>query len=290
MSVFIDKNTNVLVQGITGSAGSFQTEQMLQFGTNIVAGVTPGKQGENIEGVPVYNTIKEALRYHKIDWSVLFVPAPHVRDAAFEALNTNLNIVIISEGVPVHDAIEIIQFARKKKLQVLGPNCPGLAVVNQSKVGIMPNHIFKRGDVGVVSRSGTLTYEVIYQLTRAGIGQSACVGIGGDPCIGTNFIDVLRQFEHDPNTKQVVLIGEIGGTLEEQAAHYVHKEMSKPVVAYIAGSNAPQGKTMGHAGAITGMHGEGTAQHKIEAFKRFSIPIAKTPSGVVKLILKNKTY
>jgi len=274
--------TGVIIQGITGDAGSFQTRLMLDFGTRIVAGVTPGRQGQRVHGIPVYNTIKASLKKHKASWSVLFVPAPHAKEAALEALSAKLNIVIISEHVPVHDAIEIIAYAKKVKRQVFGPNCPGSAIPGGMKLGIMPNHIFTKGDVGVVSRSGTLTYEIVHQLSRHKLGQSACIGIGGDPCVGTNFVDVLKQFQKDKKTKRIVLIGELGGALEEQAAAFAKRHMTKPIVAYIAGVSAPRGKQMGHAGAIAGS--KGTAADKIEALKEAGIKVARTPSDVVRLL------
>lgn len=281
--MFIDKKTRIIVQGITGTQGSFHTKQMLEYGTNIVAGVTPGKGKSVVEGIPVYNTVKEAVKNHNPEWSVLFVPAAHVKEAAFEALHANLNICIISEHVPVHDAIAIIHLAQQKKKIVLGPNCPGCITVGESKIGIMPNHIFKKGNVAVLSRSGTLTYEIVHHLSNEGIGQSSVIGIGGDPVVGTNFLDILPILEKDERTKAIVLIGEIGGNLEEKTAEYIKKCIKKPVVAYIAGKTAPREKTMGHAGAVISGK-SGTAESKIKALKKVNIPIATLPSEIVKLL------
>lgn len=285
MSILIHKKTRVLVQGITGHQGSFHTRQMLEFGTKIVAGVTPGKGGREVERIPVYNTVREAVKEHAPDWSVLFVPALFAKMAALEALENHLHIILITEHLPVHDAMEIIQIARKKKLRVLGPNCPGLCSVGESKIGIMPNYIFKKGNIGIVSRSGTLTYEIVHTLTSAGFGQSTVVGIGGDPLIGSDFIDILPLFEKDNATKKIVLVGEIGGDAEERAANYIREHVSKPVVAYLAGRTAPEGKTMGHAGAI--IEGTtGTFQHKIQAFRKEGIAVANLPSEMVTLLKK----
>ena len=238
MNFFITKKTKVLVQGITGHQGSFHTKQMLDYGTHIVAGVTPGKGGQSIEGVPVYDTVKEAMRKHKPEWSVIFVPAEFAKQAAFEALQEGLHVCIISEHVPVHDAIAIIHFAQQKKRIVLGPNCPGFVIPGQAKIGIMPNHLFSPGNVSVVSRSGTLTYEIVNELGRAHIGQRAVIGIGGDPVIGNHFLDILSILEKDKQTKAIILVGEIGGDLEERAAVYISRHIKKPVVAYIANHGA----------------------------------------------------
>jgi len=273
----ITPKDKVIIQGITGKAGSFQTEKMLLHGTNIVAGVTPGKGGAEVFELPVYNTVKQAMK-HKPTWSVLFVPAPFVKQAALEALTNKLNIIIVSEGVPVKDALEIINKAKQVNRRVFGPNCPGF-VIGKQKLGILPNQILKEGNIGIVSRSGTLTYEVIHQLTSKNIGQSACFGIGGDMCIGTNFIDVLKYFQKDKKTKKIILIGEIGGSLEEQAAVYIKKHIKKPVIAFISGRSAPKGKTMGHAGAIAGT--TGTAEQKVKILKQNNIPVAKTISQII---------
>ena len=285
MNFFITKKTKVLVQGITGHQGSFHTKQMLDYGTHIVAGVTPGKGGQSIEGVPVYDTVKEAMRKHKPEWSVIFVPAEFAKQAAFEALQEGLHVCIISEHVPVHDAIAIIHFAQQKKRIVLGPNCPGFVIPGQAKIGIMPNHLFSPGNVSVVSRSGTLTYEIVYALTQHHLGQRAVIGIGGDPVIGNHFLDILSILEKDKQTKAIILVGEIGGDLEERAAVYISRHIKKPVVAYIAGRNAPPGKTMGHAGAVISGN-TGTAATKIAALEKAGIPVAKIPSEIVKLLKK----
>jgi len=248
---------------------------MLEYGTNIVAGVTPGKGGSSVLGVPVYNTIKEALLDHKVDFSVLFVPAKFAKDAAIEALSNGLNVVFITENVPVHDVLSVVNLARSKELVVVGPNCPGLISPGECKIGIMPNHIFKKGNVGVISRSGTLTYEIIAELKD--VGQSTVIGIGGDCVVGTNFIDALKYFEEDPETSKIILVGEIGGDQEERAAQYVKDHVTKPVVAYIAGQTAPKGKRMGHAGAI--ISGDsGTAESKMKAFRDVGVKVAKLPS------------
>lgn len=281
MSILINKKTKVIVLGITGKQGSFHTKQMLAYGTNIVAGVTPGKGGQKVEGVPVLNSVKEALKKHKADWAVLFVPAPFAKDAAIDCLKNGLHIVIITEGLPQHDAVAIMKAAGKKT--VLGPNCPGLCSVDACKIGIMPNQIFRKGNVGIVSRSGTLTYEIIHQLSMAGMGQSTAVGIGGDVVIGMHFIDVLKRFDKDKATKKIVIIGEIGGDLEEKTAKVIRKITKKKVVAYIAGRTAPPGKRMGHAGAIVSGK-SGTAASKVEAFEKAGIKVAKVPSEIVKLL------
>ncbi|RME54921.1 succinate--CoA ligase subunit alpha [Candidatus Woesearchaeota archaeon] len=273
----------VIVQGITGKQGRFHTKAMIEYGTNVVAGVTPGKGGEVVHGVNVYNSVKDALEEVEVDWSILFVPAKFAKEAAMEALQNGLNIVVITEGVPVHDEIEIVNFAKQKGLKVVGPNCPGLIVPGHTKLGIMPGDIFRKGNVAVVSRSGTLTYEVINQLTMNGIGQSMAVGIGGDPVIGMDFIDLLNYFENDDDTDKIVLIGEIGGDLEEHAAEFIAEGYKKKIVAYIAGVFAPEGKRMGHAGAIiSGKHG--TAKSKIEALEKVGVKVAKVPSEIVKLL------
>ncbi|MDP7179896.1 MAG: succinate--CoA ligase subunit alpha [Candidatus Woesearchaeota archaeon] len=283
MSILIDKNTKVIVQGITGTQGSFHTRRMIDYGTQVVAGVTPGKGGQEVHGVPVYNSMAEAVAEHSADFSVLFVPAKFAKDAAIDALSNGLNVVFITEDTPIHDVIKVMDVARDKGKIVVGPNCPGMISPGQSKIGIMPNHIFLEGNVGVVSRSGTLTYEVINELTRKGIGQSTCIGIGGDAIIGTNFIDVLKLFEKDKDTEKIVLLGEIGGDQEEKAAEFIKKNVTKKVVAYIAGITAPKGKRMGHAGAI--ISGDsGTAESKIKAFEEAGVKVAKLPSGIVELL------
>ena len=291
MSILINKNSRFIVRGITGGQGSFHTKMMLDYGTNIVAGVTPKKGGQTIEGVPVFNTMAEAVKEFKIqnskrkinDWAIHFVPAPFVKKSALEDLAAGLNLVIITEHVPVHDALAIVNFAKEKSLRVIGPNCPGVITPGEAKAGIMPAKIFQHGRVGVVSKSGTLTYEIVNHLSKNKIGQSTCVGIGGDPVIGSNYIDVLELFEKDPETDKIVLIGEIGGNLEEAAAEYIKDHVTKPVVAYIAGRTAPPGKTMGHAGAIVSGKA-GTAQSKQEALEAAGVKVAELPSDIVKLL------
>ena len=285
MSVFINKDTRLLVQGITGRDGSFHTKQMLEYGTTIVAGVTPGKGGQQFEGkVPVFNTVAEAVRETKANTSVIYVPAAFAASAIFEAADAGLPLVVcITEGVPVLDMTKVMPFVREKGVRLLGPNCPGMISPGQSKVGIIPGNICKPGNIGVVSRSGTLTYEIIHQLSTNGFGQSSCVGIGGDPIIGTNFIDCLAAFEADPSTKAVVMIGEIGGADEQHAAQFVKEKMKKPVVGFIAGQTAPPGRRMGHAGAIISGAG-GTAADKMQAFERAGISVMKRPADVVPLL------
>jgi succinyl-CoA synthetase alpha subunit len=278
MSIFIDKSTTVIVQGITGRDGSFHTKQMIEYGTKVVGGVTPGKGGQKFDGaVPVFNTVHDAVRATNANTSVIYVPPMYAADAIMEAADAGIEfIVAITEGVPVNDMTRVYPFVKEKGARLLGPNCPGLITPGQSKVGIIPGRICMAGDIGVVSRSGTLTYEVVYQLTRAGMGQSTCVGIGGDPINGTNFIDCLAAFEADPQTKAVAMMGEIGGTDEQDAAEFVRKHMKKPVVGFIAGQTAPPGRRMGHAGAIIS-GSAGTAAEKIEAFERAGMGIARRP-------------
>jgi succinyl-CoA synthetase alpha subunit len=284
MSILINANTKVLVQGITGSEGSFHTRRMREYGTQIVAGVTPGKGGSDFEGIPVYNTVAEAVKAHKIDASAIFVPAPAAADAILEAADAQIPLIVcITEHIPVHQMLKVVQIVSQKGSRLIGPNCPGVISPGKSKVGILPNHIFRAGPVGIVSRSGTLTYEIADQLSRAGIGQSTVVGIGGDPIIGSSFLDILELFQKDRQTKAVVLIGEIGGTDEERAAEFISQGMTKPVVAYIAGFSAPPGKRMGHAGAIIS-GSEGTAEAKAQALAAHGIPVARTPQEVVTLV------
>ena len=285
MSIFIDKSTTVIVQGITGRDGGFHTKQMIEYGTKIVGGVTPGKGGQKFEStVPVFNTVHEAVKETHANTSVIYVPPMYAADAMMEAADAGIKfIVCITEGVPVLDMTRVYPFMKEKGARLLGPNCPGLITPGESKVGIIPGRICTPGSIGVVSRSGTLTYEVVYQLTRAGMGQSTCVGIGGDPINGTNFIDCLAAFEADPKTKAVAMMGEIGGTDEQEAAEFVRKHMKKPVVGFIAGQTAPPGRRMGHAGAIIS-GSAGTAAEKIEAFEKAGMGVAKRPIDFVQLL------
>jgi succinyl-CoA synthetase alpha subunit len=285
MSVFIDRSTTLIVQGITGRDGSFHTKQMMEYGTRVVGGVTPGKGGQKFEGtVPVFNTVHEAVRATGANTSVIYVPPMFAADAIMEAADAGIEfIVAITEGVPVLDMTRVYPFVREKGARLLGPNCPGLITPGQSKVGIIPGNICTPGNIGVVSRSGTLTYEVVYQLTRAGMGQSTCVGIGGDPINGTNFIDCLAAFEADPKTRAVAMMGEIGGTDEQEAAAFVKLHMKKPVVGFIAGQTAPPGRRMGHAGAIIS-GSSGTAAEKIESFQAAGMGVAKRPIDFVELL------
>ena len=289
MSIFIDENTRLLVQGITGRDGSFHARQMMEYGTQVVGGVTPGKGGQKFEGpngkaVPIFDTMEQAVRETGANATVIYVPPAFAADAIMEAADAGVPfIVAITEGIPVLDMTRVYPFVKEKGARLLGPNCPGLLAPGKSKVGIMPGHIATPGPIGVVSRSGTLTYEVVFQLTNAGVGQSTCVGIGGDPIIGTNFIDCLAAFEADPETKAIVMIGEIGGTAEQEAAEYVARNLSKPVVGFIAGQTAPPGRRMGHAGAIIS-GSAGTAEEKIETFKANGIGVARKPSDIVGLI------
>ncbi|MFN8673013.1 MAG: succinate--CoA ligase subunit alpha [Candidatus Sericytochromatia bacterium] len=285
MSIFLDEKTKIIVQGITGRDGSFHTKQMIDYGSNVVGGVTPGKGGTEIHGVPVFNTVEEAVKATGADCSVIFVPAKMAADAILEAASNKVSLIVcISEGVPVRDMLSVYQFVKKQGVRLIGPNCPGLITPGKAKAGIIPGHIHTPGRIGVVSRSGTLTYEVDYSLTKAGLGQSTCVGIGGDPIIGTNFIDVLDAFEKDSNTDGVILMGEIGGNDEEKAAEFI-STMTKPVVAFISGRTAPPGKRMGHAGAIIS-GGSGTAESKVAAFNAVGVEVADTPSQVVDLLQK----
>jgi succinyl-CoA synthetase alpha subunit len=285
VSIFIDKSTKLVVQGITGRDGSFHTKQMMDFGTQVVAGVTPGKGGQKFEGkVPVFNTVAEAVGKTGANTSVIYVPPMFAADAIMEAADAGVSfIVCITEGLPVFDMTRAAPFVKEKGARLLGPNCPGLISAGQSKVGIIPARIVTPGPVGIVSRSGTLTYEVVYQLTRAGLGQTTCVGIGGDPINDTNFIDCLEAFEADPATKVICMMGEIGGTDEQDAARYVKEHMKKPVVGFIAGQTAPPGRRMGHAGAIIS-GSSGTAAEKIQAFKDADIAVAARPMDFVELV------
>ncbi len=284
MSVLVGKNTRLIVQGITGREGEFHTKQMVEYGTKVVGGVTPGKGGEWAAGVPVFDTVKESVDATGANTSVIFVPARFAPDAILEAADAGIGLIVcITEGVPVLDMIKVRAYLDTKHVRLIGPNCPGLITPGEAKVGILPGHITKPGHIGIVARSGTLTYEVIYALSNRGMGQSTCVGIGGDPINGTNFIDVLQMFEDDPLTDQVVLIGEIGGSDEERAADFVAAKMSKPVTAFIAGQTAPAGKRMGHAGAII-EGGAGTAAGKIAALEAVGVRVAKHPEEIPDLV------
>ncbi len=289
MSIFINESTRLLVQGITGRDGSFHTRQMMEYGTNVVGGVTPGKGGQRFDGpggkaAPIYDTVRDAMDATGANASIIYVPPAFAADAIMEATDAGVSfIVAITDGVPVLDMTRVYPYVVDHGARLLGPNCPGLLAPGKCKVGIMPGQIALPGNVGVVSRSGTLTYEVVYQLTRAGIGQSTCVGIGGDPIIGTNFIDCLAAFEADPDTRAIVMIGEIGGTDEQKAAEFVKANVSKPVVGFIAGQTAPPGRRMGHAGAIIS-GSAGTAAEKIQAFEENGIRVMRRPSDVVPLV------
>jgi len=285
MSIFADRNTTLIVQGITGRDGSFHTKQMMEYGTRVVGGVTPGKGGQKFEDkVPIFNTMHEAVQETGANASVIYVPPMFAADAIMEAADAGIKLIVaITEGVPVLDMTRVLPFVLEKGARLIGPNCPGLITPGKTKIGIIPGRICAPGRIGVVSRSGTLTYEVVYQLTRAGLGQSTCVGIGGDPINGTNFIDCLRAFEEDPDTDAVAMMGEIGGTDEQNAADFVKQYMSKPVVGFIAGQTAPPGRRMGHAGAIIS-GSSGTAAEKIEAFTKAGIGVAKRPKDFVELL------
>jgi succinyl-CoA synthetase alpha subunit len=275
MSILVDEKTRIVVMGITGKEGSFHTRQMLNYGSVVAAGVTPGKKGQTVEGVPVFNTIREAVQHEGVDASCIFVPPLAAADAIMECASAGLAVVVcITEGIPALDMVKVMSFLEDKHCVLIGPNCPGIISPGKTKVGIMPGHIHRPGSIGVISRSGTLTYEVVDQLTRAGLGQSTCIGIGGDSIIGTSFIDHLRNFKDDPETKGVVIIGEIGGSAEEEAAKYARREFRKPVIAFIAGQTAPPDKRMGHAGAIIS-GGKGGAEDKIKALESAGITVVR---------------
>jgi len=284
MSIFVDKKNKVLVQGATGHQGVFHIGEMKNFGTNVVAGVTPGKAGQEVNGVPIFNTVQDGVNETGANTSLILVPARFAKDAVFEALDAGIKTVVtITENIPFHDAMEFVHYAKYKDAVLIGPNCPGIASPGKTKIGILPGSIFSEGNVGVASRSGTLTYEIVNSLKEKGIGQSTCIGMGGDPIIGTTFIDCLKEFEKDPETKAIVLVGEIGGTAEEDAAEYIKENISKPVFAFIAGRTAPPGKRMGHAGAIIA-RGKGTAASKIEAFEKAGVKLAKFPTDIADLV------
>ena len=285
--ILVNNDTKLVVQGITGSEGSFHTEQMLEYGTRVVAGVTPGKGGQTTEtGVPIFNTVQEAKAQANANTSVIFVPPPFAADAIMEAVDAELDLVIcITEGIPTADMVKVHAYMAGKKTRMVGPNCPGVISPGAGKIGIMPGFIHKPGKVGVISRSGTLTYEAVHQLSSRGIGQSTCIGIGGDPIIGSNFIDLLRLFNDDEGTDAVVMIGEIGGTAEEEAAAWAQENFTKPIVAFIAGTTAPPGRRMGHAGAIIS-GGKGTAADKIAALKAAGIAVSESPAGIGELMEK----
>jgi len=283
LAVLLDEKTKLIVQGITGHQGQFHTEKMLEYGTKVVAGVTPGKGGENVQGVPVFDSCFDAVDATGANASILFVPAPYAKDAAIEAVEAGVELlVMITERIPFHDCLDIMPYARAKGCRVIGPNCPGLISAGKAKAGIMPNHIFKEGDVGVISRSGTLTYEIVNAITQAGFGQSTCIGIGGDPVIGTSMPEALELLSKDRQTKRIVVVGEIGGTAEEETARRA-KRIRKPVFAYIAGRTAPPGKRMGHAGAIIS-RGMGTADSKIQAFEAAGARVAAYPVEIATLL------
>ena len=284
MSIWVNKDTKVVVQGITGKTGQFHARACKEYGTKIVAGVTPGKGGQDFEGVPIFNSVAEAKESTGANASLIFVPAKFCFGAMKEAIDAKLDIVIcITEGIPTLDMVKIKKYLEGKKTRLIGPNCPGIITPGECKIGIMPGIIHKPGKIGVVSRSGTLTYEAVDQVTRLGLGQSTCIGIGGDPVPGTNFVDCLKAFENDPETEAVVMIGEIGGSAEEEAAEFIKSKMKKPVVAFIAGQTAPKGKRMGHAGAIIA-GGKGTAKEKVAALESAGVKIAKSPADIGKTL------
>ena len=290
MSVLIDKNSKVLVQGVTGRDGSFHALKMRSYGTNIVGGTSPGKGRQNVEGIPVFNTVAEAVEKTGADTSIIFVPAPFAKDAMFEAADAGIKLIVcITEGVPVMDAVAAQHYIKLKGARLVGPNCPGLISPDKSMVGILPTNIFKKGGTGVISRSGTLTYEIVDSLTKSGFGESTAIGVGGDPVVGLYFEDMLQLFQDDPETDSIVLVGEIGGDAEERAADFIKKNITKPVVAFISGRQAPKGKQMGHAGAII-TTGSGTAAEKIAAFEAVGVPVAKETSEIPTLLkqLMNK--
>jgi succinyl-CoA synthetase alpha subunit len=286
LAILVDKNTRLAVQGITGKEGSFHTQQCRAYGTNVVAGITPGKGGANHEGVPIFNTVEEAVEKEGANATVIFVPPPFAADAIMEAATANVPLIVcITEGIPTLDMVRAMALVSKSGSRLIGPNCPGIISPGKCKIGIMPGQVFQEGNVGVISRSGTLTYEAVHQLSGRKIGQSTCIGIGGDPIIGTNFIDALTMFNADPDTEAVVMVGEIGGTAEEEAAQYIKENMKKPVVGFIAGRTAPPGRRMGHAGAIIS-GGKGTAAEKIEAMQQCGIHVVMSPADIGEAMAK----
>jgi succinyl-CoA synthetase alpha subunit len=284
MSILVNKETRVIAQGITGNFGQFHSQRMIEYGTKVVAGVTPNKGGAVVNGVPVYDTLREAMKYHPADATITFVPAPFVREAFMEAIEAEIKVIAgVIEGMPVKDMMLIYEMLKRTKTVLLGPNSPGVITADECSMGFMPGHVYRKGPVGIVSRSGTFSYQVADAVTRAGLGETTCLGIGGDPITGVTFIDILKLFLKDPETKAILLIGEIGRKAEEEAAEFIKSEVKKPVVAIIAGASAPEGKTMGHAGAIiTG--GKGSYASKVEAFRRAGVPVAKTTREAAQLI------
>ncbi len=290
MSILVNKNTRLIVQGITGRDGGFHTSKMKAYGTNIAGGVSPGKGGQTVEGIPVFNTVEDAVKATQANTSIIFVPASVAADSILEAAEAGIELVIaITEGIPTLDMVKVMPYLKKRGTKLIGPNCPGLITPDEALIGILPGNIFKKGNVGLISRSGTLTYEMVNQLTTNGIGQSTCVGIGGDPVAGLYFQELLQLYEDDPETDAVVLIGEIGGDAEEKAAEYIKNHLTKPVVAFIAGQSAPPGKRMGHAGAIISS-GSGTAAEKIAAFEAAGVPVARKPEDIPMLIKRALQY
>ncbi len=286
MSILINKDTKVVCQGITGNSGRFHTRHMLEYGTKILAGVTPGKGGSQVYGIPVFDSVKEAVEKTECDTSIIYVPAPFAADAIIEAVEAGIKLIIcITEGIPTIDMLRVKAYLTTKITRLIGPNCPGIITPGESKIGIMPGYIHTPGTVGVVSRSGTLTYEAVWQLTKRNIGQSTCIGIGGDPVIGTSFIDVLKLFQDDNGTKAIVLIGEIGGSAEEEAAEFIKREMTKPVISFIAGLTAPEGKRMGHAGAIIA-GGKGTVEEKVYCLRDANVTVVNNPADIGETVAK----
>ena len=286
MSILVGKNTRLIVQGITGQAGAFHTKQCKEYGTNVVGGVTPGKGGEVLEGTPIFNSVRDAVDKTKANATMIYVPAPYAADAIIEAADAGIELIVcITEGIPVMDMVGVKQYLKTTKSLLIGPNCPGVITPGECKIGIMPGYIHKPGKIGVVSRSGTLTYEAVHQLSQRGIGQSTCVGIGGDPVQGLSFLDVLKLFNSDPNTEGVIMLGEIGGSAEETAAEYIKSEMKKPVVGFIGGQTAPEGKRMGHAGAIIS-GGSGKASDKIKALEKAGVSVSMSPATLGETMAK----